>query len=97
MSSHLNPPTLVGRHLKPHTAYGASVESSGEDGGINAGISDQLTDADGHLVFRLDPVVWTAIAAAGRPCEVRCWIRDGGTGEDAPPSAGTQVVSFSVV
>jgi hypothetical protein len=98
MSAHLSPPTLIGNHLKPHTAYGASVESEKYDGvWLNVGIGDQLTDAEGHVVFRLDPMIWSAVATAGRPCTVRCWIREGGTGEDAPPAAGTKLVTFSVV
>lgn len=93
----LTPPTLVGNHLKPHTAYAASIATMSDAGeGQNVGLGDQPSDEHGHVVFTLDPALYAALARTGRPCTVTMWIRDGGSGFDAPPAHGTSALSFQV-
>lgn len=97
MKAHLNL-NLGAGGLQPHRSYGCSIEWTGKDGsGVNAGLSDVLADTAGHVVFNLNPTLLAAIASSPGPGELKIWVRDGGTSEDAPPVADGYLLEFPVI
>jgi hypothetical protein len=78
-------------------AYGLSIESKALDGhGVNIGLSDQIANEQGRVVFDVELQMLQAVAGAGRPCEVKLWVRAGGTPESAPPVKATAQMTVEV-
>ena len=83
--------------LKANTKYGLSIQWQGAASGMNVGVSDNTSNANGVVIFEIEQEVLSAISKAPGPGTLTIWVRQGGGQLDDPPVRKTAQVTISVV